>query len=112
MKSHSGCFVVKTDSVLISPTLLFASNTVVAATAAAVFTSSCTDADPSHLLSLSLNLTTTKLNCAFCNECILIENATFWFKFDELGSSRVKNSSLFLRSGETLANTDFSSLTI
>ena len=62
MKSHSGCFVVKIDGVLISTTLLFASNTVVAATAAAVFTSSCTDADPSHLLSLSLHL--TKLNCA------------------------------------------------
>ena len=71
MKSHSGCFVVKIDGVLISTTLLFASNTVVAATAAAVFTSSCTDADPSHLLSLSL-----------------------------------QKSSLFLGSGETLANTE------
>ena len=75
MKSHSGCFVVKIDGVLISTTLLFASNTVVAATAAAVFTSSCTDADPSHLLSLSLN--PTKLNCAFFNECVLIVNTTF-----------------------------------
>ena len=89
MKSHSGCFVVKIDGVLISTTLLFASNTVVAATAAAVFTSSCTDA-----------------NCAFFNECILIENTTLWVKFYELGSSRVKKSSLFLGSGETLANTE------
>ena len=40
----------------------------------------------------------------FVNEYILIENTTFWFKFDELGSSRVKKISLFLGSGETLAN--------
>ena len=38
-----------------------------------------------------INLTTTKLNCAFFDACVLIEDTPFGVKNDTLGSSKVNN---------------------